>query len=161
MTNIVVHLAKNECILWQTCWVHHSIQCSKVQHLITWTPNYKYCANNGVEWLYIYRENVRYNGGEGKCEAEHMSLPQASHGDIMGKFRIFPASRSARHFSRNCRMSVWEKHSTPPLIQSRSMNTMTNTPQSWPLQADHGERVCTNNNDNNKTSMPNHKHSLP
>ena len=54
---------------------------------------------------------------------------------MMGKLRISPVWRSARHFSRKGRMSLWEKHSTPPLMERRSIKTMTKTPQSWPLHA--------------------------
>jgi len=100
---------------------------------------YNYCTlANWMEQLYIHKGAVHLGGTR---NLQHITEGVegnrgGSRRHWMGKSRIWPARRSAKHFSCKRCMSVCEKQSKPPLTESRSMKTMTKTPQSWPL---HGQ----------------------
>ena len=85
------------------------------------------------EWAHFEIQNSSSSPWVGMYNFKMKGLGNGSYSGVMGKLRISLARRSATHFSRSCRMSVSEKQSTPPVIERRSMKTMTKTPQSWPL----------------------------
>ncbi|KAJ8436165.1 hypothetical protein Cgig2_025332 [Carnegiea gigantea] len=57
-----------------------------------------------------------------------------NYGRVMGRFRILPRRMSAKHFSRNVRISLCLKCIVRPESTRTSMKIMKNTPQSCPLQ---------------------------